>query len=82
MLVLLLQTILAIKKTIPINGNKNIMAISNTSPANILPKSLNVKLTTLANSAINSNIQTNSIIGEEKLINFAPYFSSPIMQKN
>ena len=67
---------------IPTKGNKNPIEISTISPANIFPKSLNVKLIVFANSPNNSNIPTNAFIGPcEKLINFPPYPLNPREEK-
>jgi hypothetical protein len=50
---------------IPISGNKNAIAMRRTSPANILPNNLKVKLITLPNSLMSSRIPTKNPIGPD-----------------
>ncbi|GIS68080.1 MAG: hypothetical protein CM1200mP7_0290 [Chloroflexota bacterium] len=55
----------------PTRGIKNAIAINKTSPANIFPNNLNVKLTNLAISLRASKIPTKNPMGPcLKLINF------------
>ena len=58
-------------------GIKNAIIISNTSPANIFPKSLNAKEIIFENSDIISRIPVKKLIGFEKLKNFFRYSNNP-----